>query len=112
MFDRTWHDDLIEKVIRLRFPGNPIKVIQWFHSDHLFQVGGGKELSKSRSIAAGVPQGSILSAILFNIFSSDIARRLRLIPALYDGDITLNNSDGIISSVVISLEADLRSLQR
>lgn len=52
----------------------------------------GKELSTSKSISAGVPQGSKLSPVLFNVYCADIPTRAKVQTALYADDIALISS--------------------
>lgn len=76
VFNRVWHYGLIEKLIRFRFPGYLINVIQSFFPGRSFQVRVEKELPGTQLIAAGVPQESTLSPLSFNLFSSNNISRV------------------------------------
>ncbi|GFW53093.1 RNA-directed DNA polymerase from mobile element jockey [Trichonephila clavipes] len=70
-FDRVWHDGLIFKLIKLNFPPYIIKLIYSYLSDRSFQVKIDSTLSRTAPIAAGCPQGSILSPILYSLYTQD-----------------------------------------
>lgn len=70
-FDSVWHDGLIFKMISFSFPPEIIKIIQNFLSKRSFKVYIGNSSSSQIDISAGCPQGSCLSPVLYNIFTSD-----------------------------------------
>ncbi|GFX77465.1 probable RNA-directed DNA polymerase from transposon X-element [Trichonephila clavipes] len=70
-FDRMWHDGLIYKMIKLKFPTYLVKIIYNYLDNRTFNVKINSTSSSIRNIAAGTPQGSILSPALYNIFTSD-----------------------------------------
>jgi len=71
-FDSVWHKGLVHKMFTLKFPLYIIKLILSFLSQRSFQVSLNGTSSKSYNIVAGVPQGSVLSPTLYNIFTSDL----------------------------------------
>lgn len=71
-FDSVWHKGLVHKMFKLKFPLYITKLIRSFLSKRSFQVSINGTNSKSYNIVAGVPQGSVLSPTLYNIFTSDL----------------------------------------
>ncbi|GFU83082.1 RNA-directed DNA polymerase from mobile element jockey [Trichonephila clavipes] len=58
-FDRMWHDGLIYKMIKLKFPTYLVKIIFNYLDNRTFNVKINNITSSIRNIAAGTPQGSI-----------------------------------------------------
>ena len=55
-------------------------IVKWlgqFLKDRTFQVRVGNALSSNRSITSGVPQGGVLSPILFNIYTCELPKLIR-----------------------------------
>lgn len=71
-FDSVWHKGLLHKLFILKFPLYLIKIIQSFLSKRSFYVSINNHKSNIFQILAGVPQGSVLSPTLYNIFTSDL----------------------------------------
>jgi hypothetical protein len=70
-FDTTWHPGLLYKLIKLNFSVTTVKLIGSFLSNRKFKVSVEGEMSKPREIQAGVPQSSVLSPILYNLYIND-----------------------------------------
>lgn len=71
-FDSVWHKGLLYKMTKLKFPMYITKLVQSFLHKRSFHVLINGSVSKTYNIIAGVPQGSVLSPILYNIFTSDL----------------------------------------
>jgi hypothetical protein len=70
-FDTTWHSGLPYKFSELKYSTRIIELIVSFLTDRRFKVLVEGEISTSRKIAAGVPQGSVLAPILYNLYVND-----------------------------------------
>lgn len=69
-FDRVWHQGLLFK-LRKCLPSALFLLIKSYLDNRHFKIRFGSAFSNIATINAGVPQGGILSPILFNIFVSD-----------------------------------------
>lgn len=72
-FDRVWLNGLLFKLHKLELPHYLGCWLKSYLSNRIFKVKIQNELSTSKSIYAGVPQGSILGPTLFNLFFNDIS---------------------------------------
>lgn len=75
-FDRVWHQRLIFKLSKM-LPGNHVELIKSYVSDRFFRVRFEDSISDFLPINAGVPQGSVLSPLLYSLFTSDIPKARR-----------------------------------
>lgn len=71
-FDTVWHDGLIFKLDNMNFPSYLTKIVLSYLKNRTFQVRVNASLSEARNVKAGVPQGGILSPVLYTLFVADI----------------------------------------
>ncbi|KAL3267675.1 hypothetical protein HHI36_024319 [Cryptolaemus montrouzieri] len=71
-FDKVWHEAMIYKMKRTKFPNKLVNITASYLRDRKFTVRIENAKSEERPIEAGVPQGSILGPLLYNIYISDI----------------------------------------
>jgi hypothetical protein len=64
-FDTTWHPGLLCNLSNLKFSASLIKLISSFLSQRKFRVSVEGEISSPRYMQARVPQGSVLSPVLY-----------------------------------------------
>jgi hypothetical protein len=88
-FDKVWHEGLLFKLQKFGFPQYLKRIIQSFISDRTFAVKINSSFSSVRRVEAGVPQGSILGPMLFNLFVADIPEPQFSSLALYADDTTI-----------------------
>lgn len=75
-FDKVWHEGLLSKMIDMHIPIQLILLIRSFLNNRKFQVKVGDAISTPEDIAAGVPQGSCLSPLLFTLYINDMSSSL------------------------------------
>ena len=73
-YDTTWKHGILTNLFDLEFRGRLPIFIQNFLSDRHFQVKSGSTFSNSYLQENGVPQGSILSPMLFNLKINNIMK--------------------------------------
>jgi retron-type reverse transcriptase len=75
-FDTTWHFGLLNMLSKLELATGLIKLIGSILSQRKFRVSVGGEMPTPRIMQAGVPQGSVLSPTLCNIYINDAPKHL------------------------------------
>jgi hypothetical protein len=71
-FDKVWHNGLLFKLTKMSVPLYLIEWIQDFLSDRHFSIKVNGTTSEFKTIKMGVPQGAVLSPLLFSIFINDV----------------------------------------
>jgi hypothetical protein len=74
--DTTWRVGLLYKLSKLEFSTNFIKLIDSFLSRRKFSVSVEGEMSMSREMQAGGPQGSVLFPTVSNIYINNAPKTL------------------------------------
>lgn len=85
-FDSVWHDGLIHKLVKYKYPVYLIKLIKSYLADRFASVSLNSSNSSRFKVLSGVPQGSIIAPHLFNLFINDI-------PQLSSGNLALFADD-------------------
>ena len=107
-YDRVWQDGVLYKLYQL---GCDLRTILWLRSylmDRSVRVRVGTVLSGERRLHCGLPQGAVLSPLLFNVMMYDLPTAGTVEAYTYADDITLvcsaRSLEGARSEVQRSLD--------
>jgi retron-type reverse transcriptase len=84
-FDKVWHTGSLYK-LKHAFPHPEYTLLKSYLTDRTFQVRYQEEYIKLYAIHSEVPQGSILSPILYSIFTSELPETEQTLTATYADD--------------------------
>ena len=112
-FDKVWHIGLIHKLLRAGIPECCVRWIRQFLSDRRARVRLQGANSKQRIFRAGVPQGAVLSPLLFLIYINDITDAFPqdVQVSLYADDVALWAGGTTITEASHKVQAALQSLE-
>ena len=86
-YDGVWHLGLLSRLAQCGIHGKMLRWLREFLTGRTYNVYYEGETSRSHSIKSGVPQGSILSPILFNVMLSGIPHSTGIHMSEYADDI-------------------------
>ncbi|UYV84944.1 hypothetical protein LAZ67_X004067 [Cordylochernes scorpioides] len=112
-FARVWKERLIKKLDKLGIRGKMMGWIGSFLTGRTFQVNFKEQLSKTGRLFQGLPQGSILSPLLFSIYLNDMDSRITKYCdfALYADDIIIWSSKRDLKEANKNVNKALKELQ-
>ncbi|GFW08829.1 RNA-directed DNA polymerase from mobile element jockey [Trichonephila clavipes] len=111
-FDRLWHNGLIFKMINLNYPPYLIHTISDYLHNRTLQVKIQATISKIGHIQAGSPQGSLLSPILYNIYTYDFPTSPLVDICLFADDAAILSQHDTPQKVRASLQKYLKKLKK
>ncbi len=106
-FDRVWHKGLLFKLRQNGISGNILNWLDNYLTNRQQYVSIRSTTSDTKSISAGVPQGSVLGPLLFLIYVNDITEHLLSISRLYADDSSLAFSSTNIDDLEGIINHDL-----
>ena len=108
-YDTVWKKGLLYKVYKLIPCPVLLRLLNSILSDRLIQVHIGSKKSKFKQLKNGLPQGSVLSPLLFNVYTADLpATQSR--KCIYADDIALAYQDEEFEETEQVLTSDLAIL--
>ena len=109
-FDGVWRKGLLYKMSTIGFQGNLLRWVGSYLSDRRQSVIVHGAVSKSSPSDVGVPQGAVLSPLLFNIMMQDMPLDDKVQIYTFADDITLSCSGSNIAEVTSDMQSYLDSL--
>lgn len=85
-FDTVWHGGLVYKLHQAGIPLAMVQLIHSFLQNRTFQARIQDSISEIRHMEAGVPQGSVLSPILYAVYTADVPKTKMTSLAVYADD--------------------------
>ena len=104
-FDRASHQAILFKLASHGVSGRLLRWVSGFLTDRSFSVSVSSASSQSHPIISGVPQGAIISPLLFNILLSDLPSPPGVTTSIYADDITMFVTADSASSAQALLQA-------
>ncbi len=109
-FDCMPHDLLLEKFKAYGVTGKALELLRSYLHERTQRVKLGLEVSAWNFVKKGVPQGSILGPILFNVFINDLFYAIKhalLTNYADDNTLTVTNRDFIQMKMTLEAEAEM-----
>ena len=71
-YDQVWHSRLLYKLKSIGLSGYVYNYMKWFLYNRIIETRVGNTYSSPRCVDMGIPQGSVIAPILFNILTMDL----------------------------------------
>ncbi len=109
-FDSVWHSGLLQKLENLGVKGRMLTFIRGFLQHRRIQVRVQNTLSTQHSVTSGVPQGSVLSPLLFLIMINDIFNTSDIKYSLFADDCAIWSTKSSITLCTNALQMALNNI--
>lgn len=112
-FDRVWKDRLLVKLHNLHLlPSYCVQLIDSFLQDRRLLVKIDGHRSSLRPLMEGIPQGSVLSPLLFVVYVNDIPTRQQVVLAQFADDTALLATSCRVNTAIARMQQQLRLVER
>ena len=111
VFDKVWHQGLLYKLKQNSISGNLLETLTDFLKDRKQRVVLNGQNSSWANVEAGVPQGSVLSPLLFLIYINDLPDNLSTNLKLFADDTSQFSVIHIITTFPCDLNDDFNRVR-
>merc|ERR1711911_506036 len=111
-FDTVWHEGLLVKLAKDGVPAQIIRFVGSWLLERELKVRIGKEYSRNIALRSGVPQGSVISPLLWNYWLGDCpaVKSPHAFSALYADDVALWASHPSYRTLLKIINAEIKNL--
>lgn len=106
-FDTIWHNGLIHKLLKNDVPKYLCKIILDFLESRSFIVTVNQSRSSPKLLNTGLPQGSVLSPLLYSIYTADFKAPSFVKTAYYADDTALITTSKLTTALLKKMETGL-----
>ena len=113
-FESVNHNLLFHKLLQKNISGNLARFIYNFLQNRTIVVRNGNVLSKEYPVPIGLPQGSVISPTLFNLFTADLLKDIQFLDfdySKYADDIAVWVSDKDTTSCITKIQKVLSFIE-
>jgi len=111
-FDKVWRQGALLKMAKLGVHGNVLSWLRSYFDQRTQSVVIHGNLSEKMNIDVGVPQGGVLSPLLFNVMLQDIPTNPNSKTYIFADDITIVCSGPDIQRLASDMQSHLDDLQK
>jgi hypothetical protein len=110
-FDKVWHMGLVLK-LKQALPHQEYTLLRSYLTHRTYQVCYQEAHTKLHPIQAGVPQGSILGSILYQIYTADLPEDEQTLTATYADDTAILASHDDPTTATSKLQTHLNRIEK
>jgi hypothetical protein len=111
-FDAVWYMAVLYKMTEMGFRGRLMGWLQSYLSGREFHVSFEGAISESKKATSGLPQGAIISPVLFNILMQDLPQREGISYYIFADDVALYCSGPNLPAIVDQLQLALSEIEQ
>ncbi len=113
-YDTMWREGILIKLDKMGIGGKMYNYILDFLSQRAFSVKVGEESAEEFTVENGIPQGSVISPVLFNLMINDIFEKLGNGNGgiLYADDAVIWKRGRNISYIVMNIQKEIQTLEQ